>query len=84
MVHTCNPSYLGVWDEEDQGSRLTWANSSWGPPISKITTAKNRLEAQAIEHLLCKHEALSSSPSPTVCEGEKAERARCSDSHLSL
>jgi hypothetical protein len=36
------------------------------PSISKITTAK-RIGgvAQAVQHLLCKWEALSSNPSPT-------------------
>jgi hypothetical protein len=34
VAHTCNPSYSGVRDQEDQSSKPTWANSSWDP-ISK-------------------------------------------------
>jgi hypothetical protein len=33
MTHICNPSYLGDWDQEDNGSRLAWANSSWDPHL---------------------------------------------------
>jgi hypothetical protein len=45
MAHTCNPSYLGGWDqEEDRCWRPPWTNSLWDP-ISKITKAKNGLEA---------------------------------------
>jgi hypothetical protein len=41
------------------------ANSS-RDPISEITRAKwNRGVAQAVEHLLCKSEALSSNPIPS-------------------
>jgi hypothetical protein len=28
MAHTCNPSYLEGRDQEDQGPRPAWANSS--------------------------------------------------------
>jgi hypothetical protein len=28
VAHFCNPTYLGGWDREDQGSRPAWANSS--------------------------------------------------------
>jgi hypothetical protein len=27
VAHACNPSYLGGRDQEDQGSKLAWANS---------------------------------------------------------
>jgi hypothetical protein len=43
VAHACNLSYLGGWDQEDDGSRSAWANSLWDlPPISKITRAKWR------------------------------------------
>jgi hypothetical protein len=54
---------LGRLRLEDQGSKPAQANSSQDS-ISKITRAKwTRGVAQAIE--LCKHEAMSSNPSPT-------------------
>jgi hypothetical protein len=34
QAHTCNPSYLGGRDQEDHGSKPTWANSV-GDPIFK-------------------------------------------------
>jgi hypothetical protein len=27
VAHACNPSYSGGRDQEDQGSKLAWANS---------------------------------------------------------
>jgi hypothetical protein len=65
-AHTYNPTFLGGWDSEDQGSGSAWANSSQGQdPISKITRA-NWIAgmSKAVECLLCKHEALRSNPSP--------------------
>jgi hypothetical protein len=38
-AHTCNPSYLGDWDQEDHGSRPAQTNSS-GDPVSKIARPK--------------------------------------------
>jgi hypothetical protein len=38
-----NPSYLGGWDQEDQGLRPTWTKSSQDP-ISKITKMEVWLE----------------------------------------
>jgi hypothetical protein len=59
VTHTCNPSYLGAWDQEDHGSRTAQANSSQDL-ISKITRAKwTRGVAQAVEHLLCKNKLQS-------------------------
>jgi hypothetical protein len=29
VTHACNPSYMGVWDQEDCGLRPAQANSSW-------------------------------------------------------
>jgi hypothetical protein len=60
--HTCNPSYLGDQNQEAQGSRPTWTNSSWDP-ISKITREKRTGGAAQVAQLLpCKLEALSSNP----------------------
>jgi hypothetical protein len=58
VAHICNPSYLGVWDWEDCTLRLAWTYSS-RDSISKITRAKwTGGVTQAVEHLLCKQEAL--------------------------
>jgi hypothetical protein len=55
---------VGDWDQEEQVLRPAGANSSWDP-ISKMTRAKwTEGVAQAVEHLLCKDEALSSNPNP--------------------
>jgi hypothetical protein len=51
-------------DLEDQGSRPAQANSS-RDPISKIIRPKyTRGVAQAVEHLVCKHEVLNSNSIP--------------------
>jgi hypothetical protein len=64
VAHACNPSYLGGGDQEDCGSRPAWGNS-FRYSISKITKARwNGGVAKAAEHLLCKHEALSSNFCP--------------------
>jgi hypothetical protein len=39
MAHTCNSSYSGGIDKENQGSKPAQANSS-GDPISKILNRK--------------------------------------------
>jgi hypothetical protein len=36
VAHACNPSYSGGRDQEDQGSKPAWVNSSRNP-ISKKT-----------------------------------------------
>jgi hypothetical protein len=55
-----NPKCLGGWDQEDDSLRPAWANSSWDP-ISKITRVKwTESVAQAEEHMLWKHETMSS------------------------
>jgi hypothetical protein len=65
VAHTCNRSNLGGWGLEDHNWRPAWANSLQDL-ISKITRTKwTEGVAQAVEHLLCKHKALSSNSSPT-------------------
>jgi hypothetical protein len=39
MAHTCNPSYLRGWDQQDHGSKPAQANSLWDP-ISKYLSQK--------------------------------------------
>jgi hypothetical protein len=56
VAHACNPSYSGVRDQEDQGSKPAQANSSQDP-ISKIP--KKRLA------VWLKVKGLRSSPSST-------------------
>jgi hypothetical protein len=64
VAHTCNLSYLGGWDQADGSLRPTWTNSSQDP-ISKLTRAKwTGGIANVVQCLLCKHEVLSSKPSP--------------------
>jgi hypothetical protein len=54
---------LGRQDQQDQGSRPAWANSS-GDPTSKIITAKwTRGVGQVEEYLLCKSKDPSSNSS---------------------
>jgi hypothetical protein len=40
VAHTCNPSYLGGRDQEDQGSKPVWANSSQDPILKKPNRKK--------------------------------------------
>jgi hypothetical protein len=40
VTHTCNPSYSGGRDQEDQGSKSTQANSSRDPISKKPITKK--------------------------------------------
>jgi hypothetical protein len=35
VAHTCNPSYSGGRDQEDQGAKPAWANSSRKNPAQK-------------------------------------------------
>jgi hypothetical protein len=61
MAHAYNPSYLVVSNREHHSSRLPQQD-----PISKITRAKwTGGMVQAVEHLLCKCEALSSNYNPS-------------------
>jgi hypothetical protein len=68
VAHTCNPSYLGNWDQEDHVLRPT-QGKYLQDPISKTTPAKwtggLRGRAPALRQLLCKQEALSSNPRHT-------------------
>jgi hypothetical protein len=38
VAHTCNPGYSGGRDQEDHGSKPTWANSSSRPYLEKPFT----------------------------------------------
>jgi hypothetical protein len=61
-----NPSYLGGWDQENQGSRPALPNCSWNS-ISKITTSKwTGGVSQATECPANKHEVLSSNASTSA------------------
>jgi hypothetical protein len=74
VAHACNPSYLGSWDWEAQVSSPAWANISQDS-ISKIIRAKwTGGMAQAVKHLLCKQESLSSNSSPTPTPQKKNEK----------
>jgi hypothetical protein len=65
VAPTCNPSYLGGWDQEDHGSRPAWKNSS-KDSMSKITREIwTGGVAQVVDNLLCKCKALSSNSSLT-------------------
>jgi hypothetical protein len=65
VAHACNPSYLRSWDEKDCSLRPAWGNGL-RDSIFKITKAKwTGGMAQVVEHLLCKHEALSLKAIPT-------------------
>jgi hypothetical protein len=65
VAHAYNPRYLGGRYGEDCSLRLAQANSS-KYLISKKTRAKwTGGVVQAVQHLLCKCEALSSNSSPT-------------------
>jgi hypothetical protein len=38
VAHTCNPSYSGSRDQEDQGSKPAWVSSLRDPILKKPTT----------------------------------------------
>jgi hypothetical protein len=42
VVHTCNPTYLGGRDQENQGSRPEEANSSQDPHLQNNQSKMNR------------------------------------------
>jgi hypothetical protein len=48
MAYTCNPSYLGSWDQEDHDSKPTWANSL-KDPVSKKTAKWTAGVAQEVK-----------------------------------
>jgi hypothetical protein len=59
VTHTCNPSYSGVRDQEDHGSKPAWANSLQDPILKKTT--KTHHKKGLLEELTVK--APSSKPS---------------------
>jgi hypothetical protein len=75
VAHTCNPTYLRGWDQEDWGLRPAQANCSWDPHFQNNQSKWNRDVTQLVAHLLCKFEALSSTlskKSPTRPPQKKA------------
>jgi hypothetical protein len=56
VAHTCNPSYSGGRDQEDQGLRPAQANSSTRSYLKKHFTKKGLVERLKVK-------ALNSSPS---------------------
>jgi hypothetical protein len=56
VAHTCNPSFSGGRDQEDQGSKSALENSSQDPILKKAHHKKGLVE-------WLKMQALSSSPS---------------------
>jgi hypothetical protein len=58
--------------------RSAWGNSSQDS-ISKITRAKWNRVGVAVEHLLCKHEVLSSNPSPSKMQETERESEECKE-----
>jgi hypothetical protein len=59
VAHACNPCYIGGRDQEDCGSKPSWANSSQDP----ISKKKKITKIGLVEWLKVK--ALSSNPSTT-------------------
>jgi hypothetical protein len=55
VVHTCNPNYSRVRDQEKQGSRPALANSQQ-EPLSNILNTKQGFVAQVGERLCSKPE----------------------------
>jgi hypothetical protein len=62
VAHTCNPSYSGGRDQEDQGSKPARGNSSGKNPIWKNPSQKKKKKKVGLVEWL-KVKALSSSPS---------------------
>jgi hypothetical protein len=58
VAHTCNPSYSGGRDQEDQGLKTAQANSSRDPILKKTITKKGLVEWLKVQ-------ALSLNPSTT-------------------
>jgi hypothetical protein len=61
VAHTCNPGYLGGWDQEDWSLRPAQANSSPDP----ISRKMDRRCVSSCRAPALHHKALSSNPSPT-------------------
>jgi hypothetical protein len=69
-AHTCNPSYLGSFVT----SKFSLANSSQEPHLQNNQSKINGCVAPAVEHLLHKHKALNSNPSPQSHQGKKKKK----------
>jgi hypothetical protein len=48
VAHTCNPSYSGGGDQEDQGSKPVQANSSRDPTSKTISSKRAGGVAQGV------------------------------------
>jgi hypothetical protein len=48
VTHACNPSYSAGRDQEDSGSKPTWANSSRDPILKKPSQKKDGRVAQVV------------------------------------
>jgi hypothetical protein len=59
VVHACNPSYIREGGKRIESSRPAWAKSV-RPYPKKEKSQRTGSMAQVVEHLLSKHEALSS------------------------
>jgi hypothetical protein len=62
--HQWNHSYLGGWNLEDRGSRLTLGKKSSRNPHLQINQSKMDWKYEAAEHLLCNCKDLRSNLSP--------------------
>jgi hypothetical protein len=63
VTHTCNPSYLRGWGQEDHGWRPAQANNSWDYISKKLTRTKwTGGIAQAVECLLLQALSLQFKP----------------------
>jgi hypothetical protein len=49
VAHTCNPSYSGGRDQEDQGSKAVWAHSSRDHILKKKTHHKKGLVERPLQ-----------------------------------
>jgi hypothetical protein len=49
VAHTCNPSYSGGSDQENRGSKPTWAKQFTRPYLGKIHHKKVLVNSQVME-----------------------------------
>jgi hypothetical protein len=73
VAHVCNPSY---WNQEDQGSGTTKENSLQDSHLQKKQSRMDWRCGANGRVPVCKHEALSSNPSPTREKKKKKEKKK--------